>query len=123
MEDETRTFISKVYHKNKRYYYHKINDKKTTTPKVNSNDEFPPLHNNSIKRDPQLGVWKNKITITNEPPSAKVKLSTYLHNSTDNLKKNKNTIEIIDCGNLDIEDDYMHDRHTYLNDDEYYSSD
>ncbi len=40
MEDETRTFVSKVYHKNKRYYYHKINDKKLQffTPKTSNSN-------------------------------------------------------------------------------------
>lgn len=118
----TNEHIDKHEKKFDKYIPKQIDNKKieTVKPIMKNSEEFPPLPSNIVKKDQQLGVWKNKIVITKEiPPHPKVKLSTYLHDSSSNKKQN---IKVKDIEfNEDNEDDYIYDRHVYL-DDEYYSS-
>lgn len=89
-------------------------------PTINNDKDFPPLSNNTTKRDPQLGAWKNKITIT--PGSIKDSKKKLRSDTT--VKKSKKIIELgYNSDNEDIEDDIIEDKHIYINEYDYYDSD
>ena len=99
----------------------KKTDIKLSISIINSNNDFPPLSNIIVKRDHQLGAWKNKITITNEPvPNPKLSTSSSSSNNNKNVKSMK---KISYYDDHEIVDDFEYDRHTYTIEEDYYDSD
>jgi len=121
------------YNNQHNYHNNDKNDKTekivSSVPKVNNYEEFPPLPipNTSEKKVSQTGAWSSKITISKEPISKpKVRLSTYYPSHDISCK----TKEIIkkdakkdDYVEYDDYDEFINDKHVYLNEDAYYSSD